>query len=505
MVLEINGNATILQPRPPSTNQSNVVGQKTKPGRKLKDPATATKPTKMTEIVSKKIPAATTATKPTKMTEIVSKKILERFLHVGEAFLAFDKDRRGAIAEEDIKTGLHNWGFDLSDKALSDICQRFQHNEQGLIDYKAFCDYFADTLEGSGSLLAKRQARRYLDPRKAGQMNPRLQGLAGLTTEEVVDAVEVEIRRKLTEQFTSVRSAFLFFDADRSGRIHMDEFARVLERFGIVLNQQMLAELQKKTEAEHAAAELNVPARKQRDAIFSSYEAQDEKAILAANMKADKMRRGIRYEDFVKHFGSVLQPSQNDHDGSDFHNQDRNQGEHKKRVGHKGSHKIFGSKTTSTEGKNAQKQLAKRLFSSYHELHDALVFHDRTMSGALANARFVEILERYGARKDTALKLATKYSVHEPETPKETPSVNYSGFFSVLCGEAGSAFRSYFSEENIVLQIGVNAEIKDPKSIEHQVALQFAAKEGIPRGLSTWKLFDRANSGKITVRKVFLL
>ena len=169
MVLEINGNATILQPRPPSTNQSNVVGQKTKPGRKLIDPAaatTATKPTKMT--------AATTATKPTKMTEIVSKKILERFLHVGEAFLAFDKDRRGAIAEEDIKTGLHNWGFDLSDKALSDICQRFQHNEQGLIDYKAFCDYFADTLEGSGSLLAKRQARRYLDPRKAGQMNPRL-------------------------------------------------------------------------------------------------------------------------------------------------------------------------------------------------------------------------------------------------------------------------------------------------------------------------------------------
>jgi Ca2+-binding EF-hand superfamily protein len=473
MVLEINGNATILQPRPPSTNQSNVVGQKTKPGRKLKDPAaatTATKPTKMT--------AATTATKPTKMTEIVSKKILERFLHVGEAFLAFDKDRRGAIAEEDIKTGLHNWGFDLSDKALSDICQRFQHNEQGLIDYKAFCDYFADTLEGSGSLLAKRQARRYLDP------------------------VEVEIRKKLTEQFTSVRSAFLFFDADRSGRIHMDEFARVLERFGVVLNQQILDELQQRTEEEHAAAELNVPARKQRDAIFSSYEAQDAKAILAANMKADKMRRGIRYEDFVKHFGSVLQPSQNDHDGSDFHNQ----GEHKKRVGHKGSHKIFGSKTTATEGKNAQKQLAKRLFSSYHELHDALVFHDRTMSGALANARFIEILERYGARKDTALKLATKYSVHEPETPKETPSVNYSGFFSVLCGEAGSAFRSYFSEENIVLQIGVSKR-KDPlaKSIEHQVALQFAAKEGIPRVLSTWKLFDRANSGKITVRKVFLL
>ena len=491
MVLEINGNATILQPRPPSTNQSNVVGQKTKPGRKLQDPATTTK--------------------PTKMTEIVSKKILERFLHVGEAFLAFDKDRRGAIAEEDIKTGLHNWGFDLSDKALSDICQRFQHNEQGLIDYKAFCDYFADTLEGSGSLLAKRQARRYLDPRKAGQMNPRLQGLAGLTTEEVVDAVEVEIRRKLTEQFTSVRSAFLFFDADRSGRILIDEFARVLERFGIVLTPQELDELQKRTEEEHAAAALNVPARKKRDAIFSSYEAQDEKAILAANMKADKMRRGIRYEDFVKHFGSVLQPSQNDHDGSDFHNQDRNQGEHKKRVGHKATHKIFGSKTTSTEGKNAQKQLAKRLFSSYHELHDALVFRDRTMSGALANARFVEILERYGARKVTALKLATKYSVHEPETPKETPSVNYSGFFSVLCGEAGSAFRSYFSEENIVLQIGVSAEEisrrKDPlsKTIEHQVALQFAAKEGIPRVLSTWKLFDRANSGKITVRKVFLL
>ena len=103
----------------------------------------------------------------------------------------------------------------------------------------------------------------------------------------------------------------------------------------------------------------------------------------------------------------------------------------------------------------------------------------------------MKILERYGARKGTALKLATKYSA---ETPKETPSVNYSGFFSVLCGEAGSAFRSYFSEENIVLQIGVSAEEisrrNDPlsKSIEHQVALQFATKEGIPRVLSTWEI-----------------
>ena len=86
---------------------------------------------------------------------VISEKILERFTHVGEAFLAFDVDRSGAITEQEIKLGLHNFGFDLSDTILSNICSRFAHDEAGLINYKSFCDYFAATLEGKGSLPMK--------------------------------------------------------------------------------------------------------------------------------------------------------------------------------------------------------------------------------------------------------------------------------------------------------------------------------------------------------------
>ena len=52
------------------------------------------------------------------MTEIVSNKILERLSHVGELFFSFDEDCKGFITEEEIKEGLHKWGFDLSEKTL---------------------------------------------------------------------------------------------------------------------------------------------------------------------------------------------------------------------------------------------------------------------------------------------------------------------------------------------------------------------------------------------------
>ena len=495
MVLEINGNATILQPRPPSNTQVNVPGQIQKPSksfRKLVDPTTAQTSTETT-VVPGTEKEVTALPKGMKLTEIVSKKILERFTAVGEAFLAFDQDRSGAITEKEIKIGLHNWGFDLSETALSDICSRFQHNEQGLIDYKAFCDYFASTLEGSGSL--KLKPRHYVDPRHS---NGRLQNVSKkASTEEIVDAVETELRKKLAEQFRCVRHAFLFFDEDRSGRIHMDEFAHVLQRYGIVLNQEELDELRRRVEDEHAASENSVPARKKRDAIFSSYETEDEQAIEAAKTKAEKMKSGIRYEDFVRHFGSVLQPNHDGNHGEDFHNQKIKKDKNGKRTGHNASHKIFGSKATATEGKNAQKRLATRLFAGYDELHDALVFHDPAVTGVLTDFRFIEILVRYGANKETATKLAEKYTKNLENSSLQT--VDYTDFFGVLSDLAGAVVCTFFAEENIVLQIGVDVKSTSvlSQSIEQQVAMQFATREGLSRVCSTWKLFDRAGSGKI--------
>jgi Ca2+-binding EF-hand superfamily protein len=479
MVLEITGNATVLQPRPPSNVQTYPTGQKAKPGRKLKDPT---------------INNIELAVKPTKMTEIVSNKILERLSHVGELFFSFDEDCKGFITEEEIKEGLHKWGFDLSEKTLSDICNRFKHPEQGFIDYKAFSDYFADILEASGSLTKNKEKQQFIDSRHEISSDPKIFEVQGVTKDQIVGAVEVEIRKKLAEQFRTVRHAFQFFDVDRSGRIHMDEFASVLKRYGITLSQIELEELKRKTEDEHAASELAVPARKKRDVIFSSYEAKDEKAIEAAKLKAEKMKSGIRYKDFLRHFGSVLQPEIND-DAKDFHiQQTKKRG---KRVGHNATHKIFGSKTTSTEGKNAQKILAKDLFASFDELHDVLVFYDQKVTGQLTELKFIDILERYGADNDTATKVSAKYN------NTSVGGINYTTFFDTLSSIAGKAFSSFFEEKNIVLQVSedqvssVKSDDSLSTSIDYQIAIQLANREGLSRICSTWKLFDRAGSGKI--------
>ena len=482
MVLEINGNATILQPRPPPNAQppTGAKAKKTaakKPGRKLKDP------TKLD--VAKKVASSEM---------VISEKILERFTHVGEAFLAFDVDRSGAITEQEIKLGLHNFGFDLSDTILSNICSRFAHDEAGLINYKSFCDYFAATLEGKGSLPMKAHTK-FVDPRDKNRLNTnKLQTLHDKNhVLDVVDQVEVAIRKKLAEQFRTVRHAFLFFDEDRSGRIMVDEFARVLARYGIVLSTAEMDELTRRTKEESEAQEKSVPARKKRDTIFSSYENEDEEAVTAAKIKAEKMKEGIRYEDFVRHFGKVLQPEQ-DEDGDDFFGQDNKTIKRGKRVGHSASHQIFGTKATATEGKKAEQNLANRTLASLDELHDALVFYDHTVSGVLVNTKFQRVLERYGATSTTAEMLSKKYTLEENK-------VNYVNFFSVLCDLVGEAFASHFAEDQIVLQVDNAAQDKKknaaPVAIEMQVALELATREGLPRVISTWKLFDRAGSGKI--------
>ena len=518
MVLEITGNATVLQPRPPSNNaQSSAVvpGKKRfveKPGRKLKDPR------KTPDAAAITVVASTILTKPpTKITEIVSGKILERFSHVGEAFLAFDRDRSGTITEGEIKLGLHNFGFDLSEQALKDICSRFRHNEAGLIDYKSFSDYFASTLEGSGSLKLNKH-KAFVDPRhKTDLIHSENRSL-----NDVVDAVEIELRKKLAEQFRTVRHAFLFFDQDRSGRIMMDEFKRVLNRYGIELSNDEMLELKRRTEMERAAEQLAVPARKKRDTIFSSFENEDDEAVAAAKAKDEKMKDGIRYEDFVRHFGKVLQPNYAGDDGDDFHNQDNRIIKRGKNVGHSASHKIFGSKATATEGKKAQKSLAAQVFHSLDELHDAFVFHDRHVTGILAQTIFAQVLSRFGTSGNTIQKLSTKYNFQDQDqsmtsddnddttTTTTTPTtnnnntvhVNYTKFFSVLCDTVGSTFASHFAEDQIVLQIDIPAKgsrlkIVPADSIEKKCALELAVREGLPRVISTWKLFDRAGSGKI--------
>ena len=505
MVLEITGNATVLQPRPPSNAQNNAIRPAVdKPGRTLKFPAASAESfacaaddkTSITKEVQDLKPVPKQATK---LTENISLKILERFKAVGEAFLSFDIDRSGKISENEIKIGLKNLGFDLSDQALKDICSRFKHNEEGLIDYKAFGKYFADSLGDSGNSHVL-QSRHYVDPRNSNPLSIKSQMKHDAsTTKEAVDTLEMEIRTKLAEQFRTIRHAFLFFDEDRSGRIHMDEFARVLQRYGIILSEAEMAELKFRTDSERAAAELIMPARKKRDAIFSSYEAEDDDAAIAAKAaKEEKMISGIKYEDFVQHIGSVLQPADDNNNGENFHHQVGKKSKGQKNVGHTASHKIFGSKTTATEGKKAQKLLATRIFSSLDELHDALVFYDRSVAEVLAPSQFVDVLTRYGAKKETSLAVAEKYTVQVEGT--DMKHINYPNFFAVLSNVAGDAFSTFFAEENIVLQIDFKENMRQKAistSLVHKIALELAEREGLARVIATWKLFDRAGSGKI--------
>ncbi len=534
--LAVTGTTTVLQPRVPAPPPAAAAAQgpgggrkggARKPGRTLVDPAKEAQAAAAAAAAA----ARQSAAAGIKVHDVVSGKIMERFTHLSEAFLSFDRNRTGTITQAELARGLRNWGFDLEQKSLDAICKNFVHTasaaERGKIDYQAFAAYFHDALSSRGSLTGF-TPRKFVDHRHASPEAHGLQFAPAAAPAEadapvgpatttpapsvsaVIDEVERELRIKIAEQFRSVQHAFLFFDADRSGRISMDEFAAVLKRYGIKLNAAEMEELRRRTVAEAAREAAEMPARKKRDVIFGGEDDDDDDVDDRAASDAEggggpKKALGIKYEEFVSHFGKLLDPPSTDNEFNQLNQQHK---VHRKRqvkpkrgknVGHTGGHKIFGSKATATEGKQAQRAFARGVFNGLDECHDALVFHDSDHTGSLSAEAFAAVMRQFGVGDEDVAAAAARFG-----DDANQGGVDHAAFSDAVADCAGKVASRFFAESEIILQTTAEQaktaaanDAAGPAGPEEKVAKQLFVREGLSRVVATWKLFDRASSGKI--------
>ena len=459
--LSVSGNATILLPRPPAGGKPSGAAPKqapSKPGRKLSEPA---------------VNDFRQQGGAKKFTEIVSRKILERFTALSEAFIHYDTSHSGAIERRHIEQGFRSKGIDLSEKSINTLCQKFSAADNpALVDYWALCGYLEKSMSKTKTAAA------------SGEV------------------VEIELRNIMDEHFRSFEHAFLCFDVERSGKVGLKEFAQVLERFGILLSETELTELERQTALAVAEEARIVPARKKRDVIFGGEQELSEelpKDPKDAENNANKNLK-IKYKDFVRHFRKVI-----------FSKTASNKKKKKKKsekpkrgknVGHNAGHKIFGTKATALEGKHAQEMLARGVFLALDEIHDAVVFFAN--ESGIPKSRFSEVLLKFGITSAVVDRLITHYST-------TSGNVNYVNFFdNVFASVAGPVAADFFRESRIILQApsgsndgdssaaSLGSGIVPPQSsLVAEMVKEVFVKEGVARICDTWRLFDRSGGGKI--------
>ena len=197
-------------------------------------------------------------------------------------------------------------------------------------------------------------------------------------------------------------------------------------------------------------------------AAKKAYEAAAAAAALVSK------RLAIKYNDYIRHFRKVLQPEYRQKNKVVEH------GKRGKNVGHNAGHQIFGTKATALEGKQAQKLLARSMFTGLDEMHDAIVFFATNCStkDTVSSAKFSEILLKFGIPVAIIDSLSAKYSNAsrgEGGEGGEGSDVDYVAFFDCVFREtAGLVAASFFHESQIILQVAaVNDSATAVQKIEH--------------------------------------
>ena len=271
------------------------------------------------------------------MADVISAKILERFTAFSEAFIPFDGNHTGAITRQHIEQGLLSKGFDMSKTSVDSICNRFSSaSNPALVDYWALSTHLKNALS--------------------------------LSRGKQTGAIEEELRVKLDEHFRSFQHAFLCFDSERSGTVDLKNFTDVLKRFGICLSDSEVEELKREAAAAMAAEAQIVPARKKRDVIFGGEEEPQGDDGASVAVPSSSKRIAIKYSNFIEHFRRVLRPQPKQKKVVAVH------AKRGKNVGHNAGHKIFGTKATALEGKQAQKTLARGMFVGLHLFQDMFIY-----------------------------------------------------------------------------------------------------------------------------------
>lgn len=199
---------------------------------------------------------------PINFTQVLRDKIYRKRGGVHELrnlFQSLDKDGSGAVSRFEFREFLKPYNLNLSDDALMALVDMFDDDSDGLITFNEFCqrvmpnDYdmltsvdattgtTTQTMQGVPSMVRNR-ARRIVQPAQKtnfGMFDSKM--LAPAPT----DARAINLIREKVAQRTrnandngpgvQLRDALALYDHQKSGRIEMDAFRRVLERYNVFL------------------------------------------------------------------------------------------------------------------------------------------------------------------------------------------------------------------------------------------------------------------------------
>jgi len=116
-----------------------------------------------------------------------------------EIFHEFDEDGNGYITQVEFRNAIRKLGLGLSSRDIDQLMVRFDTNEDGKIDYSEFMAKFKETS---------------YDSRMQMRAKTRMASLKGL----------------MTMHMTSANDAFRFFDIEKTGRITLAEFIKLVNK-----------------------------------------------------------------------------------------------------------------------------------------------------------------------------------------------------------------------------------------------------------------------------------
>ena len=186
------------------------------------------------------------------------------------AFQTLDKDGSGAVSRFEFREFLKPYNLNLNDAALDALIDMFDDDHDGLITFNEFCqrvmpnDYdmlstvdpatgnSIQTMQGVPAMVRNR-SRRIIQPGQTTNFGlfdskliapyPKDERAVNLVREKVAQRTRNANDNAPTKQ---LRDALSLYDTQKNGRIEMDAFRRVLERYNVFLDDTEFAALSAK-------------------------------------------------------------------------------------------------------------------------------------------------------------------------------------------------------------------------------------------------------------------
>jgi len=161
---------------------------------------------------------------------ILGKKVAEQFVHVQKAFRSLDSDFSGCIGPEEFRRLLERYNLYMDDNEFDKWFKTLDPDGSGELTFAEFINIFGADICGAadeGIGMGVHRDAQYRAP------TPKVRPQPGMSC----DAAEKIIKKKLAEGFGEIRKAFRNLDQDCSGSIGPPEFRRLLERYGITMDE----------------------------------------------------------------------------------------------------------------------------------------------------------------------------------------------------------------------------------------------------------------------------